>query len=139
MKRAEANLDIRRRWSPHRAGRRAGAHRRGRSAVPGVDLNGSATRSRSSQSERRRSSSPVYHPEDLSKTPVRPPSPPVTKSTSGARTGRRCAWSEQTAVASRYDREVVGLTTVVATANAYFQVLARKDRLRVAREKYRQR
>ena len=42
--------------------------------------------------------------------------------------------AEQTAVASRYDREVVGLTTVVATANAYFQVLAAQDRLRVARE-----
>jgi NodT family efflux transporter outer membrane factor (OMF) lipoprotein len=42
--------------------------------------------------------------------------------------------AEQTAVASRYDREVVGLTTVVATANAYFQALATQDRLKVARE-----
>jgi len=42
--------------------------------------------------------------------------------------------AEETAVASRYDREVVGLTTVVAVANAYFQVLAAQDRLRVARE-----
>ena len=42
--------------------------------------------------------------------------------------------AEETAVASRYDREVVGLTTMVATANAYFQVLAAQDRLRVARE-----
>jgi multidrug efflux system outer membrane protein len=42
--------------------------------------------------------------------------------------------AEETAVASRYDREVVGLTTVVATANAYFQVLAAQDRLRVARD-----
>jgi multidrug efflux system outer membrane protein len=42
--------------------------------------------------------------------------------------------AEQTAVASRYDREVVGLTTVVAAANAYFQVLASQDRLRVAQE-----
>jgi outer membrane protein, multidrug efflux system len=41
---------------------------------------------------------------------------------------------EQIAVASRYDREVVGLTTVVTTANAYFQVLAAQDRLRVARQ-----
>jgi len=41
--------------------------------------------------------------------------------------------AEETAVASRYDREVVGLTTVVAAANAYFQVLAAQDRLRVAR------
>ena len=42
--------------------------------------------------------------------------------------------AEETAVASRYDREVVGLTTVVAAANAYFQVLAAQDRLQVARE-----
>ena len=42
--------------------------------------------------------------------------------------------AEETAVAPRYDREVVGLATVVATANAYFQVLAAQDRLRVARE-----
>ena len=44
---------------------------------------------------------------------------------------------EQLAVASRYDREVVGLTTVVATANAYFQVLAAQDRLKVANENLR--
>ena len=42
--------------------------------------------------------------------------------------------AEQTSVASRYDREVVGLTTVVATANAYFQVLTAQDRLKAARE-----
>jgi NodT family efflux transporter outer membrane factor (OMF) lipoprotein len=41
--------------------------------------------------------------------------------------------AEETAVASRYDSEVVGLATVVATATAYFQVLAAQDRLRVAR------
>lgn len=41
--------------------------------------------------------------------------------------------AEETAVSSRYNREVVGLTTVVATANAYFQVLAAQDRLRIAR------
>jgi NodT family efflux transporter outer membrane factor (OMF) lipoprotein len=42
--------------------------------------------------------------------------------------------SEQLALATRFDREVVGLTTVVAAANAYFQVLAAQDRLRVARD-----
>src|SRR5215813_5254464 len=42
--------------------------------------------------------------------------------------------AEQLAVASRFDREVVALTTVVATANAYFQVLATQDRLRVAQD-----
>jgi len=42
--------------------------------------------------------------------------------------------AEQSAVASRYDREVVGLTTVVSAANAYFQVLATQDRLKAARD-----
>jgi outer membrane protein, multidrug efflux system len=42
--------------------------------------------------------------------------------------------AEQTAVASRFEREVVGLTTVVSVINTYFQVLASRDRLRVARE-----
>ncbi len=43
-------------------------------------------------------------------------------------------FAEQTAVATRFDREVVGLTIVVAAANAYFQVLAAQDRLQAARE-----
>jgi NodT family efflux transporter outer membrane factor (OMF) lipoprotein len=42
--------------------------------------------------------------------------------------------AEELAVASRFDREVIALTTVVAAANAYFQVLAAQDRLRVAQE-----
>jgi NodT family efflux transporter outer membrane factor (OMF) lipoprotein len=42
--------------------------------------------------------------------------------------------AEETAVASRYNREVVGLTTVVSVANMYFQVLAAQDRLRIARD-----
>jgi NodT family efflux transporter outer membrane factor (OMF) lipoprotein len=42
--------------------------------------------------------------------------------------------AEELAVASRYDREVVGLTTVVSVANAYFQVLASQDRLRIQNE-----
>jgi NodT family efflux transporter outer membrane factor (OMF) lipoprotein len=42
--------------------------------------------------------------------------------------------AEETAAASRYDREVVTLSTIAAAANAYFQVLAAQDRLQVARE-----
>ena len=45
--------------------------------------------------------------------------------------------AEAAAVASRFDREVVALTTLVTTANAYFQVLAAQDRLRVARNNYK--
>jgi NodT family efflux transporter outer membrane factor (OMF) lipoprotein len=42
--------------------------------------------------------------------------------------------AQDTAAASRYDKEVVSLTTVVSVANAYFQVLAAQDRLQVARQ-----
>ena len=42
--------------------------------------------------------------------------------------------AEELAVASRFDREVVALTTVVSVANSYFLVLAAQDRLRIARE-----
>jgi NodT family efflux transporter outer membrane factor (OMF) lipoprotein len=48
------------------------------------------------------------------------------------RATRRAA--EETAVATRFDREVVALTTVTSVANSYFQVLAAYDRLRIARE-----
>ncbi len=41
--------------------------------------------------------------------------------------------AEETAVASRFDKEVVALSTVASAANAYFQVLATQDRLRAAR------
>ena len=40
--------------------------------------------------------------------------------------------AEETANASRFDRDVVGLTTLTSVANAYFQVLAAQDRIRTA-------
>ena len=40
--------------------------------------------------------------------------------------------AEETSVASRFDREVVALTTLAAVANAYFQVLTSQDRIRTA-------
>ncbi len=42
--------------------------------------------------------------------------------------------AENAAVASRFDREVVALATVVSVATAYFQVAAAQERLRVARD-----
>lgn len=42
--------------------------------------------------------------------------------------------AEETAVASRFDREVITLSTMATAANAYFQVLAAQDQLQVARE-----
>jgi outer membrane protein, multidrug efflux system len=41
--------------------------------------------------------------------------------------------AEETATSSRYNREVVTLTTIVTVANTYFQVVAAQDELRVAR------
>jgi multidrug efflux system outer membrane protein len=40
--------------------------------------------------------------------------------------------AEETAVANRFDRDVVALTTLTTVANAYFQVLTSQDRLRTA-------
>jgi outer membrane protein, multidrug efflux system len=40
--------------------------------------------------------------------------------------------AEELAVANRFDRDVVALTTLTTVANAYFQVLAAQDRIRVA-------
>jgi outer membrane protein, multidrug efflux system len=42
--------------------------------------------------------------------------------------------AEENATASRYNREVVTLTTIVTVANTYFQILAAQDQLRVTRE-----
>jgi outer membrane protein, multidrug efflux system len=42
--------------------------------------------------------------------------------------------AEETAVASRYDREVVGLSVIASAANTYFEILASQDRLRAARQ-----
>ena len=42
--------------------------------------------------------------------------------------------AEETAIANRFDSEVVALSSVAAAANAYFQILAAQDRLRAARD-----
>jgi outer membrane protein, multidrug efflux system len=40
--------------------------------------------------------------------------------------------AEETAVANRFDRDVIALTTLTSVANAYFQVIASQDRIRTA-------
>jgi outer membrane protein, multidrug efflux system len=45
--------------------------------------------------------------------------------------------AEFTAVATRFDREVIVISTVATVINTYFQVLAAQDRLRIARENVR--
>jgi outer membrane protein, multidrug efflux system len=44
------------------------------------------------------------------------------------------AAAEENAIASRFDKDVVALTTLVSVANTYFNALDAQDRLRVARE-----
>jgi outer membrane protein, multidrug efflux system len=41
--------------------------------------------------------------------------------------------AEETAIANRYNREVVTLTAISSVATTYFQILAAQDRLRIAR------
>ena len=101
----------------------------GAALLPIVDLNASATRTRASQtggdsigggrSERvsyRTSLSASYEIDFWGKN----------------RAAQRAA--EELAVASRFDREVVALTTVVSVANSYLLVLESQDRLRIARD-----
>ena len=45
--------------------------------------------------------------------------------------------AEFTAIASRFDREVIVLSTVASVINTYFQVLAAQDRLRIAHDNVR--
>jgi NodT family efflux transporter outer membrane factor (OMF) lipoprotein len=40
--------------------------------------------------------------------------------------------ADETAIAGRFDRDVIALTTLVGVANAYFQVLTAQDRIRIA-------
>ena len=42
--------------------------------------------------------------------------------------------AEQTAIATRYSREVVAITTLAAVANTYFEMLSAQERLRIARD-----
>ncbi len=96
--------------------------------LPTVDLNGNYTRSRASQSTSGGTSSGRSERDQYSSS----------LSTSYEidfwgknRAALRAA--EQTAVATRFDREVVALTAIASVANSYFQVLAAQDRLAVAR------
>ena len=99
--------------------------------LPTVAANGSATRSRPSQSLGGGSSGGFGGSERNDLTASLTASYEIDFWGKNRATLRA---AEENAVASRYNREVVSLTTVAATANAYFQVLAAQDRLRIARE-----
>jgi multidrug efflux system outer membrane protein len=111
----------------------------GAGLLPVIDLNGTGTHTQSSKTQSKATAANLGRNTYLGTRDI------VTnnlRTTLGAsfeldfwgknRAALRAA--EEDAVASRFDHEVVALTTVVATANAYFQVLATQDRLRAARE-----
>jgi NodT family efflux transporter outer membrane factor (OMF) lipoprotein len=96
--------------------------------IPAIDLNASASRSRSSGTTGSVATPPTYRTN-------------FTTSLSASyefdfwgknRATLRAA--EELAVASRFDREVVALATVVSVANAYFLVQSSHDRLNTARD-----
>jgi NodT family efflux transporter outer membrane factor (OMF) lipoprotein len=102
----------------------------GSALLPTVDLNGSATRSRPSQTTA--GSGASFGGSEQNNLSASLTASYEIDFWGKNRSALRAA--EETAVASRYNREVVGLTTVVSVANSYFQVLAAQDRLRIARE-----
>lgn len=106
----------------------ANARIAGAALLPVVGLNGSAQRARSSQTSGGSSGGRSER---------------VTYSTSLSASYEIDFWgknralqraAEETAVATRFEREVVALTTVVSVANSYFLVLEASDRLRIARD-----
>jgi NodT family efflux transporter outer membrane factor (OMF) lipoprotein len=117
----------------------ANARVAGAALLPIVNLNGSATRSRPSQT----TSNSGGGGGGGNGGGNNGPSERTLYSTSLSATYEIDFWgknraaqrsAEELAVASRYDREVIELTTVVTVANTYFQILASQDRLRIARE-----
>ena len=102
----------------HRAGRRADAHR-GRAAAARDRLRRHGARARAPAAPRRNRFSAVlnasYEIDFWGKN----------------RAALRSA--EFAAIASRFDREVIVLSTVATVINTYFQILAAQDRLRIAR------
>ena len=102
--------------------------------LPNIEAGGDVVRSRSSAQTGSAASAPGARPG------ARPERTTYTASLSAAyeidfwgknRAALRAA--EENAVASRFNREVVHLTTTASVANAYFQVLAAQDLLRIAR------
>lgn len=111
----------------------------GAALLPVIDLNGTATHTQASKTNSKASAANLGRNTYVGTRDIVTNNLRTTLSASFEldfwgknRAALRAA--EQDAVASRFDREVVALTTVVAAANAYFQVLAAQDRLRAARQ-----
>ena len=127
----EANLDIAaavaRIVQADAAARVAGA-----ALLPALEADGSATRSRSSGNTGSSTTTGTFGRSERSLYTASLIASYEIDFWGKNRAALRAA--EETAVASRYDREVVGLSIVAAAANGYFQVLTAQDRLRAARE-----
>ncbi len=100
--------------------------------LPAVGLNGAATRSRPSQTTAGSSSSGVSGGSEFNDLSASLTASYEIDFWGKNRAALRAA--EESAAANRYNREVVGLTTVVSVANTYFQVVAAQERLRIARQ-----
>jgi NodT family efflux transporter outer membrane factor (OMF) lipoprotein len=110
----------------------------GAALLPTVDLNASATRTRSSQAI-----GGTFVNSNGVVTGGGGQSERVSYSASLAASYELDFWGknraalrtqEELAAAARFDREVVALSTVASVANAYFLVLSAQDRLRIANE-----
>jgi outer membrane protein, multidrug efflux system len=103
----------------------------GAALLPTVDLNGAATRTRPSQASGSINTFSGGSSEHVSY------SSSVTASYMIDFWGMNRAAlksAEEAAIAARFDREVVALTTVTGVANTYFTVLGNQDRLRIAQD-----
>jgi outer membrane protein, multidrug efflux system len=99
--------------------------------LPAVDLNSNATRSRAATSSGGggRGGSPVSSLYNLN----------LTASYTLDFWGRNRATllaADENAIASRFDKDVVALTTLVSVANAYFNVINAQDRLQIAHDNF---
>jgi NodT family efflux transporter outer membrane factor (OMF) lipoprotein len=95
--------------------------------VPAIDFNASALRARSSGTTGGGTSSPSYRTNFSTSLSA------SYEIDFWGKNRARLRAAEEIAVASRFDREVVALATVVSVANAYFLVQASYDRLNTAR------
>jgi outer membrane protein, multidrug efflux system len=106
----------------------------GAALLPAVGLNGNATRARTSQATSVGGTSGSFGGSERDLL-----SASLTASYEIDFWGKNRSLvraAEETAIGTRFDREVIALSTEAAAANAYFQLLASQDRLRVARNNY---
>lgn len=99
--------------------------------LPNIDLRANATRTRSSQADSGSDGGGGGGSERVSYTAA------LNASYELDFWGKNRAVSEaaqESAIAARFDRDVVAVSTVVSVATAYFLVLSSQDRLRIARQ-----